>query len=52
MQNEKWRLNIFISVTLIVLPFIGFSQPDDRFAREHFKKTNYLFAINNFLEIY
>ncbi len=45
MQNEKWRLNIFILATLIVLPFFGYSQPDDRFAREHFKKTNYLFAI-------
>lgn len=28
-----------------MIPLVAFAQPDDRVAREHFKKTNYLFAI-------
>lgn len=45
MQNEKWRFNKLILTTLLLLPAVVFAQPDDRIAREHFKKTNYLFAI-------
>lgn len=34
-----------ILLVAILLPSISLAQPDDRIAREHFKKTNYLFAI-------
>jgi len=45
MQYEKWSLKSILSAALFMLPFITLAQPDDRVAREHFKKTNYLFAI-------
>lgn len=45
MKKELRRIFCLFFAAGILFPVSGFTQPDDRIAREHFKKTNYLFAI-------
>lgn len=45
MMTDLRSIKFIFLAAIVALPLLVFSQPDDRVAREHFKKTNYLFAI-------